>query len=125
MIKRLLVLFFCLFLVMIGFGVTLPVFAFYTERLAIQGGATREVAVMHVGLLTGLYALMQFLFGALVGPRWTKTAGVDWDRGFCDRAGAVRIGELPVVVLRRADHRRHPLGGNVSRGNGLRGRFDL
>ena len=39
--KHLLVLFFCLFLVMIGFGITLPVFPFYAERLARAGGASR------------------------------------------------------------------------------------
>ena len=74
MSKHLLVLFFCLFLVMIGFGMTLPVFAFYTERLALDGGASREVAAVHVGLLTGLYALMQFLFAPLWG-RWSDRVG--------------------------------------------------
>jgi hypothetical protein len=47
MIKRLFVLFFCLFLVMIGFGMTLPVFAFYTSRLAIERGASRGIAAGH------------------------------------------------------------------------------
>jgi DHA1 family multidrug resistance protein-like MFS transporter len=74
MSKHLLVLFFCLFLVMIGFGMTLPVFAFYTERLALEGGASREVAAVHVGLLTGLYPLMQFLFAPLWG-RWSDRVG--------------------------------------------------
>jgi DHA1 family multidrug resistance protein-like MFS transporter len=74
MIKRLSVLFFCLFLVMIGFGMTLPVFAFYTERLAIEGGASVREAAMHVGLLTGIFALMQFLFAPLWG-RWSDRVG--------------------------------------------------
>ena len=74
MIKRLSVLFFCLFLVMIGFGMTLPIFAFYTERLAIEGGASVREAAMHVGLLTGIFALMQFLFAPLWG-RWSDRVG--------------------------------------------------
>jgi DHA1 family multidrug resistance protein-like MFS transporter len=73
-IKRLALLFFCLFLVMIGFGMTLPVFAFYTERLAIEGGASPGAAAVHVGLLTGIYALMQFLFAPLWG-RWSDRVG--------------------------------------------------
>ncbi len=74
MSKHLLVLFFCLFLVMIGFGMTLPVFAFYTERLAIEGGASRGEAAVHVGMLTGIFALMQFLFAPLWG-RWSDRFG--------------------------------------------------
>jgi DHA1 family multidrug resistance protein-like MFS transporter len=74
MTKHLLVLFFCLFLIMIGFGMTLPGFAFYTERLAIEGGASGRVAAVHVGLLTGLYALMQFLFAPLWG-HWSDRVG--------------------------------------------------
>ena len=74
MSKHLLVLFFCLFLVMIGFGMTLPVFAFYTERLAIEGGASAREAAVHVGLLTGIFALMQFLFAPLWG-RWSDRVG--------------------------------------------------
>lgn len=72
--KHLLVLFFCLFLVMIGFGITLPVFPFYAERLARAGGASQGETAVHVGLLTGLYALMQFLFAPLWG-RWSDRVG--------------------------------------------------
>ena len=67
-------LFFCLFLVMIGFGITLPVFAFYAERLAMAGGASEGQAAVHVGLLTGIYALMQFLFAPFWG-RWSDRIG--------------------------------------------------
>jgi len=74
MTKHLLVLFFCLFLVMMGFGITLPVFPFYAERLARAGGASQGVAAVHVGLLTGVYALMQFLFAPLWG-RWSDRIG--------------------------------------------------
>ena len=74
MTRPLLVLFFCLFLVMIGFGITLPVFAFYAERLAMAGGASEGQAAVHVGLLTGIYALMQFLFAPFWG-RWSDRIG--------------------------------------------------
>ncbi|MBA2705490.1 MAG: hypothetical protein H0U60_16750 [Blastocatellia bacterium] len=40
--KDLFVLLGCLFVVMIGFGITLPVLPFYVERLALAEGATRQ-----------------------------------------------------------------------------------
>ena len=72
--KRLLVLLVCLFVVMIGFGITLPVLPFYTERLALQAGASREAVAIHVGALTGVYVLMQFFFAPLWG-RWSDRVG--------------------------------------------------
>lgn len=59
----------CLFVAMIGFGVTLPVLPFYVERLALSGGASRETAALHVGLLTAVYPLAQFFFAPLWGRR--------------------------------------------------------
>ena len=64
----------CLFVVMIGFGITLPVLPFYVERLALAEGATRQSVVIHVGLLTGVYALMQLIFAPLWG-RWSDRIG--------------------------------------------------
>lgn len=55
--KRLFVLLACLFVVMIGFGITLPVLPFYVERLARAEGATPRAIVMHVALLTAAYQL--------------------------------------------------------------------
>jgi DHA1 family multidrug resistance protein-like MFS transporter len=72
--KQLLVLLACLFVVMIGFGITLPVLPFYVERLALAEGATRQSVVIHVGLLTGVYALMQLIFAPLWG-RWSDRIG--------------------------------------------------
>jgi DHA1 family multidrug resistance protein-like MFS transporter len=66
---------------MIGFGVTLPVLPFYAERLALAGGASREGMVIHVGLLTSVYVLMQFFFAPLWG-RWSD-----------------RIGRRPLILL--------------------------
>ena len=39
--KRLFVLLTCLFVVMIGCGITMPVLPFYSERLASAGGVSR------------------------------------------------------------------------------------
>ena len=65
--KHLFILLACLFVVNIGFGITLPVLAFYTERLALAEGASGKAAAMHVGLLTSVYALMQLVFAPLWG----------------------------------------------------------
>ncbi len=64
----------CLFVVMIGFGITLPVMPFYVERLALEAGATQQSIVLHVTLLTGVYALMQLVFAPLWG-RWSDRIG--------------------------------------------------
>lgn len=72
--KHLSVLLACVFVVMIGFGITLPVLPFYVERLALAEGATRQSVVLHVGMLTGIYALMQLIFAPLWG-RWSDRIG--------------------------------------------------
>jgi DHA1 family multidrug resistance protein-like MFS transporter len=59
---------------MIGLGITMPVLPFYVERLALAEGATRQSVVIHVGLLTGVYALMQLIFAPLWG-RWSDRIG--------------------------------------------------
>jgi len=64
--KSLLVLFLCLFVVMLGFGITLPVLPFFVERLALQGGG-REAVALHVGGLASAYALAQLVFSPLWG----------------------------------------------------------
>jgi DHA1 family multidrug resistance protein-like MFS transporter len=79
--KHLAVLLACLFVVMIGFGITLPVLPFYVERLALQEGATQRSVVLHVAFLTGVYSLMQLIFAPLWG-RWSD-----------------RIGRRPLILL--------------------------
>ena len=71
--KHLPVLLACLFVVMIGFGITLSVLPFYVERLALADGASRRQVVMHVGLLTGVYALMQLIFAPIWGRLSDRT----------------------------------------------------
>ena len=72
--KRLYVLLGCLFVVMIGFGITLPVLPFYVERLALTEGSSRQAIVLHVTILTGVYSLMQLIFAPLWG-RWSDRIG--------------------------------------------------
>ena len=59
---------------MIGLGITMPVLPFYVERLALAEGATGQSVVINVGLLTGVYALMQLIFAPLWG-RWSDRIG--------------------------------------------------
>ena len=72
--KHLFVLLACLFVVMIGFGITLPVLPFYVERLGLEAGVSQQSIVLHVTLLTGVYALMQLVFAPLWG-RWSDRIG--------------------------------------------------
>jgi DHA1 family multidrug resistance protein-like MFS transporter len=72
--KRLFVLLACLFVVMIGFGITLPVLPFYVERLAQAEGVTPEAIVMHVTLLTAVYPMGQLVFAPIWG-RWSDRTG--------------------------------------------------
>jgi DHA1 family multidrug resistance protein-like MFS transporter len=71
--KHLFVLLGCLFVVMIGLGVTMPVLPFYVERLALAEGVSRQSVAMHVGLLTGVYALGQLLFAPVWGRLSDRT----------------------------------------------------
>jgi MFS transporter, DHA1 family, multidrug resistance protein len=72
--KRLFILLACLFVVMIGLGITQPVLPFYVERLALGAGASRRAIAMHVGLITGVFALGQLLFAPVWG-RWSDRTG--------------------------------------------------
>lgn len=72
--KRLFVLLGCVFVVMIGLGITLPVLPFYVERLAQAEGATPQTIVLHVTLLTALYPLGQLAFAPVWG-RWSDRVG--------------------------------------------------
>ena len=68
------ILFFAIFVVMIGAGITLPVLPFFTERLALSGGAAPRSVAVHVGLLTAVYPLMQFLLAPVWGL-WSDKIG--------------------------------------------------
>ncbi|MEO7716467.1 MAG: MFS transporter [Capsulimonas sp.] len=66
--KHLFVLIACLFVVSIGFGVTLPVLPFYAERLAMSAGDSHKTMAWHVGMLTSVFSLMQLL----LAPFWGR-----------------------------------------------------
>ena len=65
--RSLLLLFFALFLAMIGFGLTLPVLPAFVERLALGRAATPGRIALHVGALTSAYALTQLVLAPLWG----------------------------------------------------------
>ncbi|MHB8525295.1 MAG: hypothetical protein ACYDD2_03960 [Candidatus Acidiferrales bacterium] len=67
MSKRLFTLLACLFVVMVGFGITVPVLPFYVERLALAGGASRQSLAMHVSLLTASVPASTTFLCAAVG----------------------------------------------------------
>jgi len=71
--KVLPILFIIMFLVMVGFGIIIPVLPFYAEEL---GASPTEL-----GLLMAVYSLMQFLFA----PMWGRISD--------------RIGRKPVILI--------------------------
>jgi DHA1 family multidrug resistance protein-like MFS transporter len=72
--KRLMMLFITLFTVALGFGVILPVLPFYTERLALGGGASPNSVTFHIGFLTSAFPFFQMFFAPLWG-RWSDKLG--------------------------------------------------
>lgn len=58
--KNLVVLYASIFIVMTGYGITITILPFHIERMALNGGAKAEEIYIHVGALTGVFALMHF-----------------------------------------------------------------
>jgi MFS transporter, DHA1 family, multidrug resistance protein len=71
--KNLLILSFTLVVVTLGFGMVIPIFPFYIERLGASGS--------QYGLLIAVYAIMQFLFS----PFWGSLSD--------------RVGRKPVLLI--------------------------
>ncbi len=65
--KNIIIILVGLFLVMVGFGITLPVLPFYIQKLSLAEGISPKKLWLHVGLITGSYPLMQFLFAPYLG----------------------------------------------------------
>lgn len=63
-----------LFVIALGYGVILPVLPFYTERLALGGGASSESITFQVAFLTSIYPFFQMIFAPLWG-RWSDKFG--------------------------------------------------
>jgi DHA1 family multidrug resistance protein-like MFS transporter len=55
------------FLVMTGFGMTLPVLPFYIEKILSSGDISTNTVTLHIGLITGAFPLTQFLFSSYIG----------------------------------------------------------
>lgn len=69
------VLLVAVFAVMLGYGVTLTVLPYYTTRVHRLSGITDDALAMHVGVLTGVYALAQLIGGPVIGrltDRWGR-----------------------------------------------------
>ncbi len=81
MIRRLAALFACVLVVMIGFGITLPVMTVYIERLALEGGSTPARAATHIGMITAAYPLAQLVFA----PIWGRLSD--------------RVGRRPLLIV--------------------------
>ena len=79
--KHLFLLLFCLFVVMIGFGVTLPVLPFYAKHLHKTRVVSRETMAIHISLLVSIYALAQLIFA----PFWGQLSD--------------KVGRRPLILL--------------------------
>ena len=55
------------FLLMTGFGMTLPVLPFYIEKILSSGDISSNTVSLHVGLITGSFSLTQFFFSPYLG----------------------------------------------------------
>ncbi|MGW1456187.1 MFS transporter [Salegentibacter agarivorans] len=56
-----------LFMVMLGYGILLPILPYYTERLALGANLDTNSINFHIGLLTSIYPFFQLLFVILWG----------------------------------------------------------
>lgn len=55
------------FLVMTGFGMTLPVLPFYIEKILSYRDISSNTVSLHIGLITGAFPLTQFFFAPYLG----------------------------------------------------------
>ncbi|MBI1780781.1 MAG: MFS transporter [Sphingobacteriales bacterium] len=55
------------FLVMTGFGMTLPVLPFYIEKILSYRDISSKTVSLHIGLITGAFTLTQFFFAPYLG----------------------------------------------------------
>ena len=56
-----------LFVVMLGYGMLLPILPYYTERLALKDNPDTDLINFHVGMLTSIYPFFQLLFVVVWG----------------------------------------------------------
>lgn len=64
--KNLFYIYLSIFLVYVGYGLTLPLLPFFVERMS-STVMSQETVSLHVGMITGVFALMTVLFAPLWG----------------------------------------------------------
>ncbi|MDD5608730.1 MAG: MFS transporter [Ignavibacterium sp.] len=64
--KNLFYIYLSIFLVYVGYGLTLPLLPFFVERMS-SSVMSQETVSLHVGMITGVFALMTVLFAPLWG----------------------------------------------------------
>ena len=105
--KNILILAFTLVVVMLGYGMVIPIMPFYIEELGAGG--------TELGLLVASYALMRLIFraylGQLIRPLRTQAGPDDRRVRICRRYAAVR----PVYGIVDAVRSPHPIGHPVFR----------
>jgi len=72
----------CFFLVMTGYGIVLPILPGFIQEIARNGNYGYFSVPIHVGLITGIFPLMQFFFA----PVWGKHSDI------AGRYGVLMIG---------------------------------
>ncbi|WP_445737255.1 MFS transporter [Mariniflexile sp.] len=66
-LNRIFLILLSLFVVMLGYGILLPVLPYYTERLALKDNFDTDTINFHIGLLTSVYPFFQLLFVVVWG----------------------------------------------------------
>tara|TARA_R110000868_G_scaffold83058_6_gene234716 strand:+ start:2278 stop:3507 length:1230 start_codon:yes stop_codon:yes gene_type:complete len=66
-LNRIFLILLSLFVVMLGYGILLPILPYYTERLSLKDNLDTDLINFHIGLLTSIYPLFQLLFVVVWG----------------------------------------------------------
>ena len=80
------------FAVMLGYGVTLTVLPYYTTRIHRLSGVSHDALAVHIGVLTGVFALAQLVTGPLIGRLTDR-----WGRRPVAVTGLVAVGATQVA----------------------------
>lgn len=66
-LNRIFLVLLSLCVVMLGYGMLLPILPYYTERLALKDNPDSDLINFHVGMLTSIYPFFQLLFVVVWG----------------------------------------------------------
>lgn len=86
------VLLVAVFAVMLGYGVTLTVLPYYTTRVHRLSGVSHDALAVHIGVLTGVFALAQLVAGPFIGRLTDR-----WGRRPVAVTGLAAVGATQVV----------------------------